>query len=308
MSLRSQLALHASLAVAATGIAAAQPPVFAPTEEVDAERPEAWLMAHTALVTTPSGFGAHELAAGAFEVGFEVGSIPHLGREERTVGFNGTKEEHVNRSPALARLRGAVGLPAGFVVEAGWTPAVEIDGAEAELLSLALRRNLWANGSWRLAARLAVQRGQVRGDFTCTSADALAGPPGSPANPFGCEAASTDRLRYDERQLAVVVSRAFPAATLSATVAYHDLDLDFQVDALTFGIRDRTRLLASTDALSVALGATTAVTPRGSLAVEFATSPLEVRRNPDAGTNREWTTNLRLLWRQRLGSDAGRAP
>lgn len=304
MSRRCSLGLGVVFTLAVATVAAAQPPVFAPTEEVDAERPEAWLMAHTALVTTPSGFGAADLAPGAVELGFEVGSIPHLDLEERTVGFNGTKEEDVNRSPAFARLRGRIGLPAGFVAEAGWTPALDVDGVEAQLLSFGLSRRLWTAGPWQLGARVGFQQTHIRGDFTCTASDAAAGPPGSSANPFGCEAASNDRLRSDELLAGLVLVRTFSTARVHTSVTYHNLDLDFQVDALTFGIRDRTRLLADTTAVSVAAGASLAVTARGELAIEAATSPLDVRRDPDANSGREWTTNLRLLWRQRVGPNS----
>lgn len=278
----------------------AQPPVLDPIEEVDAERPEAWLMAHTALLATPSSLGLGLLEPGAIDLGLELGSVPHLDREERTVGFGGLKEEHVNRSPVYARLRAAVGLPGGFALEAGYTPAVEVDGIDAELLSLALAHRLWSGADWELGARLGIQRGRVRGDLTCDGDDVAAGSPGSPGNPFGCEAPSADRFELEDLSLGLVLRRELARGSLYGELAWHRLDLEFQVDALTFGFRDRTLLLADTDAPSLALGATFAATERGVLAAELATAPLDVRRDPDGAVDREWTTNLRVIWRQRV--------
>jgi hypothetical protein len=78
----------------------------------------------------------HARGYGAVEVGFELGGIPSLNERQRTVGFDGTKVEDLNRTPVFGRLRLLVGLPAGFSAEVGWVPPIEIDGSTSNLLDL----------------------------------------------------------------------------------------------------------------------------------------------------------------------------
>lgn len=282
-------------------LAFAQPPVLAPVEELDDDRPEAWLLAHTAMVLRSSaGEVAASRSAGTVELDLELGSIPHLSREKRTVGFGGLKPEHVNRSPVLARLGATVGIGAGWSAQLGWIPPIELDGARANVFALALARGLVERPSWHLGVRVGAQRGELEGDFTCTADDAAAGAPGSAGNPFGCEAASADEMTLRDRFVELGLSRDVGAIELHATLGYHQLDLDFQVDALTFGFRDRTLLRADLDAWSFAVGASGELRPGTSLSAELATTPLDVHRLSQERSGREWTTTARVLLRQRI--------
>ena len=56
------------------------------------------------------------------------------------MGFNGTKVEDLNRTSVFGRPRILVGLPAGFAVEAGWVPPIEINGAKTNIFNGAVEK------------------------------------------------------------------------------------------------------------------------------------------------------------------------
>jgi hypothetical protein len=268
------ITLALAAALTSTAPALAQPPVLAPIEELDDDRPEAWLMAHTAMVLRSSAVAVEQSrAAGAFELSFELGSIPHLSTEERTVGFGGLKPEHVNRSPGFARLGATVGIGFGWSAGLGWIPPIELDGARANVLALAFARPVVERPSWRIGVRFGAQRGELDGDFTCTADDVAGGTPGSPGNPFGCEAVSADEMTLRDRFVELGLASDLGVVDLHATLGFHQLELDFQVDALTFGFRDRTLLRADLDTWTFAVGASGELRPGTSLAAEIATTP-----------------------------------
>ena len=112
--------------------AAAAQQVVADDELLESERPEAWAMHYMTASTLMTSFGpVPALRPGGWQVAAELGEIPHLDHRQTVVGFNGTKPEDLNKSPVIGRVRGWIGLPAGFVAELAWTPPVEIDGAKA---------------------------------------------------------------------------------------------------------------------------------------------------------------------------------
>ena len=165
-----------SLAWLAAAAAAAQP-VLRDDEELRFDRPEAWAMAWFAALTLPNGVGGpDELSPGEVELAFEGGWVPSLSEEERRVGFRGTKVEDLNRTAAVGRPTVTVGLPAGWTLEAGWMPPVDVDGIEPNLLSLALARTLWRGERLRLAGRVIGEDGSFRGDLTCSRDDVRLAP------------------------------------------------------------------------------------------------------------------------------------
>ena len=79
--------------------------------EVDFDSPEGWAMAYT----TASSLNLNQsvtrsLEAGQFRIATEISSIPRLSEEQQKVGFNGVKDEDLNKSPIFGRLRLSVGL------------------------------------------------------------------------------------------------------------------------------------------------------------------------------------------------------
>lgn len=292
------------LGLAVPALPTAAQPVISPTETVDFDRPEAWAMKYFASVTLLTGFGPpRDREPGSVEIALESGWIPHLSEPERTVGFNGIKTEDLNRSPAFVRPRVIVGLPGKVSLIAGWVPPVEVDGLEANLFALGFERPLVERDAWGLGARLYGQVGSIEGDLTCSEPE-IRFEPGSERNPFGCQAPSDDEADLAYAGFELVGSRELagdraPRLHLGLAANWHDHE--FQVDALTFGFRDRTLLLADGWTWSVNAGATWPLTASTRLGVQAFYSPLSVDRpvdgNPQVTTDEEDNLlNARVLF------------
>ena len=123
------------------------------SEHISFNRPEAWALKYFAAVSTFTPLQApRERAPGAVEaLSLEGGWVPDLSESERRVGFEGTKVEDLNRTSVFGRPRILVGLPAGFAVEAGWVPPIEINGAKANILNGAVEKTFFddARGKFR---------------------------------------------------------------------------------------------------------------------------------------------------------------
>jgi hypothetical protein len=260
---------------------AAAQETFSPVTELDSNAPEAWALRYFTSASLFTGAGpAERRAPGALEFGLETIWVPELDQEQRTVGYGGTKEEELNRSPVWARLRARVALPAGWELEAGYIPPLEIDGVEANLFALSLGRQLVAAGNFVLGARLHAQRGKAKGDFTCKEGKDHLFPAGSQQNPFGCEAPSKDEVKLDSTGLELTASYDLEgrAPTLHAALSYNRMDVEFQVDALTFGIHDRSLLKNEGDSATVAAGATFSAWGASRLGFEVLYAPLDIKR------------------------------
>ena len=292
-----------ALLLAGSSALAQDPPVLDVTEELDFDDPEAWAMKYFASISLLTGLGAvEEREPGSVEVAFEATSVPHLDREQRTVGFGGRKEENLNRAPVYGRGRVTVGLPQRFALTLGWSPPVEIDGVEANLVSLALERLFVQRGPWSFGVRIFGQMGEAEGDFTCTAEDASF-PAGSDENLFGCEAESEDEVQLDYYGLELTTSRQLQTlgrALWHLGVTVQHLDLEFQVNALTFGFLDRTRQLADGETFSVATGATWTFGEKVRAGAELFYSPLDVQRLGETSASDDGVFNLRVLLRYRL--------
>jgi hypothetical protein len=184
----------------------ASPPVYRFDEVLAGDRPEAWAMQYFAAAALPTGFAPPALAAGEWNVSAELAHVPALGERRRTVGFEGTKLEDLDKSPVVGRVRVDVGLPAHWRLEAGWTPPVAIDGARPRaLFTMAIARRLAGGAGFALDARAFGQHGAVGGAFTCPAAIAGSTDPGE--NPYACEAPSRDTYRL--RQYGVELDGAW---------------------------------------------------------------------------------------------------
>ncbi len=286
--------------------AAGQGFVLDSREELSARRTEAWAMRWFAAALEPTGLGAPgERQPGEVELGLELGTIPHLSRADRTVGFNGTKREDLNRSPAYARLRAAVGLGAGFGLELGWAPPVEVDGARANLVSLRVGHPLLERSRFRLGAALLALTGAIEGDITC-DADTVAAGADPQANPLGCEAVSDDEMRLDAYGVELAAAFGFaraPKLEAHLAAAYLQLDSEFRVDARYDGLIDRSVLAFDGEQWSFAAGLAHRANDRLRIAAELVYAPLDVVRDPfgRAPAESDPLVNLRLLvaWRLR---------
>ena len=281
--------------------AAAQTPVIRNDEDLAFDRPEAWAMKYFTAVSLMGDFGPPERRRpGSLEVGLELGWIPEIDERDRQVGFQGTKVEDVNKAPVFVRPRLLVGLPHGFTLTAGYVPPVAAFDVEAHLLALSLGRPLLERGAWRLGASLGAQAGSVRSDITCPNE--IVGVADPAVNPSDCRAPSDDRITMRYAGLAVAAARDagdgrwVPYAALSADW----LDMAFQVDALTFGVRDRTLLTADGFTWSAAAGLRYRQPSGATLAVEAHYTPLSVRRDGGSPEN-DPLLHVRVLagWRWR---------
>lgn len=265
-------------------------------EDLDTDRPEAWAMAWFGSVSLMSRLGeSPELPAGDWELGLEGSWVPTLSEEERRVGFNGKKVEDLNRSSVFGRLRGAVGLPGGFVLGFGWVPPVEIDGIDPESYSLSLGRALAEGSRWRLDARVLGRYGSYRGDITCDRASVAAGDDPE-RNPFGCEEPSRDEvdLRSGSLELTLGFGRSNSPWRPWIGVLGTYFDNEFQVDARYSGLVDRTLLRVDhwTGAATAGLRYRGDGSPVG-IAGELFYSPLEVKR-PDQSSETDALFHVRL--------------
>ena len=85
-------------------------------ENLNSDRPEAWAMNYIAASTLMTAFGeTPALTPGLWDVAVKLGVVPRLSQTQRLVGFNGTKEEDLNKSPLFGRLHFKVGLAARWV-------------------------------------------------------------------------------------------------------------------------------------------------------------------------------------------------
>lgn len=286
--------LLAAAVVALAAPAAAQD-VFRNDEDLDFDRPEAWAMKYFTSTSLLTGFGVPERRApGSLELGLGLGWIPELDEDERQVGFGGSKVEDVNKAPVLARLRADVGLPAGFSLTVGYVPPVDVFDVEPHLLAASVNRPLHEGAGWRLGGRLYGQVGTIESDITCPNE--VVGVDDPRVNPQECQAPSSDEMtmRYTGLELSAARDgggRWVPYGALAANY----LDMEFQVDALTFGQRDRSLLTADGWTWS----ATAGVRYRHASGVELTTeafyTPLAVDREGDGDSDNDPLLNLRTL-------------
>lgn len=273
------------------------------TEELEFDRPEAWAMAYFGSITLTTGFGVpRRLPAGAVELGFEGGWVPTLSDEEQRVGFNGIKQEDLNKTSVFGRGVATVGLGAGFSATLGYVPPVEVGGVEPEVLSLSLGRPLVERRGWRLGLRVYAQTGTLAGDITCDRATAAAG--ADPVrNPFGCERPSADEMSID--LYGAALGLAFPLGRDGGvepfvTVATNEIDSEFQVDALYFNLLDRTLLVTEGSTVSWTVGVDWRLAPGWRLVSEVFYTSLDIV--PTFGARRESRdlVNGRLLVAYRM--------
>ena len=268
-------------------------------EELDRERPEAWAMAYFgSLVILTRLAEPTDLAAGEWTVGVEGGWVPSLSEEERRVGFDGAKVEDLNRTSAVGRVRGAVGLPGRFVLGLAWMPPLEVDGMEANLVSASLGRSMALRGRWRLGVRGTLTDGEIEGDITCDRATVAAGDDPI-ANPFGCLEPSRDQMSLRVASVELLLSRDGRAGRWSpfGGVLGSWFDNEFEVDARYGDIVDRTRLEAEHAAGALVLGVVHRSARRWSWAGEVFYTPLRVRRASGTETDALLHGRLHLTYR-----------
>ena len=135
--------------------------------------PEAQLLGYYAAVMqfTPVGLPSKD---GRLEIGGAVSLIPAVSLEDRTVGFGGTKTEETNFCPVFPRLTASKGF-GRTSIEAGITPPVEVCGAKANVLAVAVGRRFTIGRTWDGVVRVSAMSARVDVSATC-SEDMVADP------------------------------------------------------------------------------------------------------------------------------------
>jgi len=283
----------------ASRLAAGQTVVEA-NRNVASDTPEAWAMRYFAGTTLMTSLGeTPALSAWHWNLALDVVSIPRLSDAQQRVGFGGFKNEDLNKSPVFGRARLSLGLPDNWVVELGYTPPLEIDGARPRnVFSMAIGRRLLENDGFTLSIRALGQVGKVQGDITCPAS--LAGSPDLSANPYGCQAPSQDTFTTNYYGVDTTLSRALNDWRWYAGAGIARAHLSVQVNALVFAINDRSRLTSNSNLPWLTVGGRYDFDPRWSVAAELLYVPLDVRRPPDPSLDRDPLTSVRAQLRYSL--------
>lgn len=263
------------------------------------DRPEFWaakLVASEALMTSMAV--PDKTAPGALSLGIEAGWLPSLSPEQRLVGFNGTKEENLNRTPLIGRPRVMVGLPHDFSVEAGYIPPIPVSGVKPNVLTLSVGRPVFSSSRGRVGLRLHGLVGRIKGDITC-DADTVAAGQDPVRNPYACEAVSADIMRLKAVGLETAGGlRLSKQLETHLALGWNYFGSTFNVNARYSGLIDKTRLLGSGPAFSLAGGASYEINPKTRVSGEIFYTPLDVSR-PGQPRKNDGLVNLRAtLWYQ----------
>lgn len=267
-------------------------------EDLAFDRPEAWAMRYfTAAGLMQGSLPPSRLGKGQFALGFDVANVPTLSKSERTVGFNGTKEENMNKAPLIARPLVHYGLSDRFSLTAAYVPPVEIfDRLKTHLAGLFVNVQAVRSDRFMVGVRLGGQWSEARGDFTC-AAD-IAGVMDPEINPFGCVEPSNDTFTSLTATAEAWVDyrlRTTLPADLFLSVAYSYADLEFDVNALwQGGFRDQRRLSTSGEIWSFSGGVNVTLSDKLSASLAIVHVPLDVRRPPEFSLETNSLTHFRL--------------
>jgi hypothetical protein len=248
-------------------------------ERLAKDRPEFWAMklVGSELLMTPMDF-PHGTEPGQIEFGLEAGWLPSLSAQQRLVGFSGTKEENLNRTPIFARPRVSLGLPRDVMLTVGYIPPARIGGIRPNVLTLAAGRPVISRHLWRLGLRAHGLIGNLKGDITCDR-DTVAAGLDPVRNPYLCEVPSHDTMTIRAGGLDISNSFALSRSIESyVTVGLNYFDTKFQTDARYAGIIDHSRLLGAGSALSLGGGLSYRVSPKVRVTGEAFYTPLDVQR------------------------------
>ena len=239
-------------------------------------------MRYFAGTTLMTSFGeSARLAPWRWSAALELGSIPHLSEEQQHVGFGGSKQEDLNKSPAFGRLRLAVGLPGNWVAELGYTPPLQLAGSQARnVFAAALGRRLIDSEPLSLSARVLGQLGKVDGDITCPGRSS--GDFDPVINPFACVVPSQDTFTANYYGADATLGWNAGNLELYASGGIARALLDVHVDAFVAQVHDQSRITSNGNLRWITFGARYAFDPRFSMGVEMLYVPLDVRRPPEA--------------------------
>lgn len=295
-TLRIAFCMVGAMAISTSALAQ---PVHRIEEKLTFDRPEAWALKYFDSLTQLSTIAAPvDRASRSVDVSLEMTPIPRLTRQERTVGFDGTKEEDLNKLPLLVRPRVTVALPQHFSITAAWVPPVRIQGLRSNLFSAGLTRILQSSDRSIVAATLSAQTGTVNGAITCPVNHLRF----DPENRYGCEQPSSDTSTLRHGGIELFAGRRLAVLgrpMLHLTGAANYADLQFQVNALTSGFIDRRHETTHGMLWSTGAGATWSIGRGTDVAFDAFYAPLSIRRPNEPRTHDSLFT-ARFMLRQRF--------
>ena len=252
--------------------------------KIDFDRPESWAMKYFTSVSLLTGIGVPgAVGEGSIALGLEGGFIPTLSRAQRTVGFNGTKVEDLNKTSVFGRVRVTMGLTGDAELTLAYVPPVELNGTKPNLFGLAVGVPFHRSRDYRLGFRVYGQMGSISGDFTC-DAETVAAGTDPVRNPFGCERLSDDTL--SQTYLGIDLGAALEAigsVEPYVSVGVNRFSTEFETNALTAGTLDDSTFETSGLTVHGTGGILIDVSDRLVVSGELFYTPLAVRR-PGAGS------------------------
>jgi hypothetical protein len=263
-------------------------------ENLASNRPEAWAMNYVAASTLMTAFGeTPALAPWSWALALDLGYVPRLSEEQQRVGLRGVKLEDLNRSPVFGRLRVILGLPGEFVAELGYTPPLSLYGTQPlDLFALSIGRRVFEQDNFTLSMQVFGQHGRAQGDITCPAR--LAGIEDFQQNPFGCRAPSNDHIMLNYYGIEVTPAWTVEAWHAHASIGVVRTEFAVQVDAYTFNVHDRSRLVSRGSMPFATMGASRDLSAQWNLGVEVLYVPLRVQRQADAPSQNDSLTSVRL--------------
>ncbi len=268
-------------------------------EDVKLHSPEGWAMAYMTAAALnlgqqppqPTEFGDLKFSA-------ELGSIPHLSREQQSIGFSGFKHEDLNKSPVFGRARASFGLLWDLTAELTWTPPLELKGAKPDdLWGLALSRPLYSGSNWALGLRVFALYGPVTADVTCSD-DIASKPPGTAENPFSCLEPSEDRLEMDHYGAELMLSApAILGLDPWVSVAATRMDPYVEVNALVLGAVDYSTIDSEGSSETVSGGVSYRFNENWGCTLAGSYTPLDAKRPNDPDDLDDfWSIRLGVVW------------
>lgn len=269
-------------------------------EILDNDRPEAWAMNYfvaSSLLTSTGRTPA--LDPGHWMVALDLAQVPRLSDAQQRIGFNGVKQEDLNRLPVFGRARAWVGLPGGWVGEIGYTPPLRIEDTQARhFVALGIGRRLVSRDTFELSWRVFGQHGAVEGDITCPAR--VSGTDDFTVNPYGCRAPSQDVASLNYYGTDLTWSWSVQPWQWYVDTGAVRTETQVQVDNYTYDVHDRSRLVAHDVLPFVAAGVQRDVGARWTWGAEALFVPLSVRRTAGAPSERDDFLDLRLQLRYRF--------
>ncbi|HLK63566.1 MAG TPA: hypothetical protein VKU19_09010 [Bryobacteraceae bacterium] len=265
------------------------------------DRPEAWGMKYFASSSLLSGLtppvSSEDHHFGSISIGIESDWLPSLDTGQRTIGFNGTAPEDLNKAPIFARAVVRIGLPDKFTAIVAAPPPFHVFGVTSHLVAFGLERPIVERDRWSFTWRGYGQLGTVKGAFTCPDS-ALAFAPGSAGNPARCVGPSADEatLRYvgNEFQFAYRIPK-MPKVVPHAAVGGNFIAGAFQVHAPVTAGLDQTHLWTHGGTFSSSAGVSYLFSKQVSFTVDAFYSPLWVQRTPGGPDTNDGLFNVRAL-------------